>query len=290
MDNVNINNAGMTTNNYTVGANSQPENSVENNQNSNLTLSPNTMKNINSGLEHQPVNRLNALDSSLLEDSAYRNIDDETFKTEYRIDRLESELNIITKQLVSAQKLNDTKKVDIMTMKKHSIENELNQLYGSYKGTGITGKLTNGATYLVSPKKNVFERAVETTSNFISDHVLSKISKKFSSGRDLQVALEKLQHINKNVTELVSNQAPYGESEEKYDQLSRYLTKANTIQYQVSRDLSQTGSKIKANPFATLTSKEKSIAAEKANKENEKRASLAKKNSLNLNNNLSGSK
>lgn len=290
MDNVNINNAGMTASNYTVGTNTQPDNSAENNQNPNLQLNTTTIKNTGSGLKYQPINRLNALDSSLLEESAYRNIDDEAFKTEYRIDKLESELNIITKQLISAKKINDTKKVDIMTMKKHSIENELKQLYGAYKGAGMTGKLTSGATYLVSPKKNVFERAVETTSNFISDHVLSKISKKFSSGRDLQVALEKLQHINKNVTELISNQAPYGESEEKYDQLSRYLTKANTIQYQVSRELSQKDSKIKANPFATLTSKEKSIAAEKAKKKLEEKTGMAKKTSLNLNNNLSGSK
>ena len=69
----------------------------------------------------------------------------------------------------------------------------------------------------------------DKTAEFISNKILSKISKRFNSGQDLKLAVNKLETINRNVNELVSLQAPYGEAEEKYDQLTKYLTKANTI-------------------------------------------------------------
>ena len=45
--------------------------------------------NLQSQPDIQPVNRLNALDSTLLENNAYKDIDDDAFKTEYKIEKLE---------------------------------------------------------------------------------------------------------------------------------------------------------------------------------------------------------
>ena len=132
------------------------------------------------------------------------------------------------------------------------------------------------------PTKTTKFNSIKTYVKNFTGNVLGKISKTFNSGQDLKLAVKKLSNINKNVNELISLQAPYGEAEEKYDRLTKYLTKANTIQYQVSKELSKEGSKIKGNPFADQISKEKSEAIAKANKKND----TAKKNALNLNNNL----
>jgi len=234
----------------------------------------------------QPINRLNALDSTLLENNAYKDIDNEDFKTEYKIEKLENELKIIDKQIKTAKSLNDQTKIDMLTMKKHSIENELSNLHSTYTGGDVSRKLSNGITTIMSPRKNLGENIIDKTAEFISDKILSKISKRFNSGQDLKLAVNKLETINRNVNELVSLQAPYGEAEEKYDQLTKYLTKANTIQYQVSRELSKDNSKIKSNPFAVQTSKEKAeLASKKLQQLNAKKDS-AQKNALNLNNNL----
>ena len=232
---------------------------------------------------HTPINRLNGLDSTLLEKEAYRDIDDDAFKIEYKIEQLESDLKILDKQIASAEALNDTEKVDMLTMKKHSIEYQLNDLYKIYQGADITRKLTGNLTSLMKPKKNVFSEFKQNVSDFINNKILAKISKRFNSGRDLKTALNKLQNINQNVDELVSLQAPYGEKEEKYDRLTKYLTKANTIQYQISKELSKEGSKIKGNPFADQISREQAEAAAKKKDKQD----IAKKNALNLNNNLS---
>ena len=232
---------------------------------------------------HTPINRLNGLDSTLLEKEAYRDIDDDAFKIEYKIEQLESDLKILDKQIASAEALNDTEKVDMLTMKKHSIEYQLNDLYKIYQGADITRKLTGNLTSLMKPKKNVFSEFKQNVSDFINNKILAKISKRFNSGRDLKTALNKLQNINQNVDELISLQAPYGEKEEKYDRLTKYLTKANTIQYQISKELSKEGSKIKGNPFADQISRERAEAAAKKKDKQD----IAKKNALNLNNNLS---
>ncbi len=167
-------------------------------------------------------------------------------------------------------------------MKKHSMEARLNQLTKEYQQTGMSKKLTGNLTSLVKPTKTTKFNSIKTYVKNFTGNVLGKISKTFNSGQDLKLAVKKLSNINKNVNELISLQAPYGEAEEKYDRLTKYLTKANTIQYQVSKELSKEGSKIKGNPFADQISKEKSEAIAKANKKND----TAKKNALNLNNNL----
>lgn len=265
----NINNVGY---NYTPTNNS----SVQNNQQEQLQFA-------NNQNTSTPIHRLNGLDSTLLEKEAYRDIDDDAFKIEYKIEQLESDLKILDKQIASAEALNDTEKVDMLTMKKHSIEYQLNDLYKIYQGADITRKLTGNLTSLMKPKKNVFSEFKQNVSDFINNKILAKISKRFNSGRDLKTALNKLQNINQNVDELVSLQAPYGEKEEKYDRLTKYLTKANTIQYQISKELSKEGSKIKGNPFADQISRERSEAAAKKKDKQD----IAKKNALNLNNNLS---
>ena len=268
------NNINTAKNNYTPQPVSADNNSAPQNQD--------TLK-FQTEPAYTPVNRLNGLDSTLLEKEAYRDIDDDAFKIEYKIEQLESEIKILDKQIASAEAINDTEKIDMLKMKKHSVEYQLNDLYKIYNGADITRKLTGNITSLMKPKKNVFSEFKQNISNFINNRILAKISRRFNSGRDLKTALNKLQNINQNVDELVSLQAPYGEKEEKYDRLTRYLTKANTIQYQISKELSKEGSKIKGNPFADQISRERAEAA--AKKKDKK--DIAKKNALNLNNNLS---
>ncbi len=230
--------------------------------------------------------RLNGLDSTLLEESAHNGIEDEAFKSEYKIEKLENEIRLIDKQIKSAMSIGDQQKVDILNIKKHAIQKQLNDLNASYKNADVSRKLSSNIAYLIAPKKNVFQRFSESVSNVFNQQLMPRISRRFTSGQGLKVALNNLENINRSVDELVSNQAPYGEAEEKYDQLTKYLTKANTIQYNVSRELSKDGSRVSGNPFADQISKEKSDAKERLTNQANSKKDKAQKNALNLNNNL----
>jgi len=82
--------------------------------------------------------------------------------------------------------------------------------------------------------------------NILQDNALKKAGDEFSGGNILgrilykyfpniykgylmKKALNKLNAINKTAVELISKKIPYGESEERYDALTGYLSSANTI-------------------------------------------------------------
>ena len=67
--------------------------------------------------------------------------------------------------------------------------------------------------------------------------MISKLPKRFSSALELKKSLAKLENINKSVDELMTMQTPYGEAVDKYEKLTKYITRANTIQAQISKSL-----------------------------------------------------
>ena len=179
--------------------------------------------------------RLNALDSTLLEKEAYRDIDDEVLKTEYRINKLEEEIKSIDTEIQNAKSINDFQKVDILVMRKHTLQNNLKTLYESYGKTDITAKLSENIASALNTNPSFLIKVYNSVKNFISEKFLSKISKKFNSGEAIKKALTKLETLNRNVDELVTMQTPYGEADERYDRLSNYLNSANIIHFQISK-------------------------------------------------------
>ena len=67
--------------------------------------------------------------------------------------------------------------------------------------------------------------------------LIPRLPKKISSSIELKKSLEKLENINKSVDELMTLQTPYGEAIDKYVQLSKYITKANSIHAKISKNL-----------------------------------------------------
>lgn len=206
--------------------------------------------------------RLNALDSTLLESEAYQNIDDEVFKTEYKINKLELAIKSIDKEIENAKSINDFQKADVLTMRKHSLQNELKTLYASYGESDVTTKLSGGLTSMLNAKPTVLSNVVDACTSFLSKKILPKISKSFNSGQNIKAALSKLETLNKNVDELVTMQTPYGEADERYDRLTNYLNRANVIHFQISKTIGS------PTFFDTISSIDKEKFAKTQNKSN----------------------
>ena len=179
--------------------------------------------------------RLNALDSTILVNEAYQNIDDEVFRAEYQIEKLEEELHSIEKEIEQAKAINDFQKVDILVMRKHAIKSKLATLSGNYGRTDVSAKLSDGIASVLSNKPKFFTKVINSCISFVSEKILPKVSKKYDSGRNIKTALSKLETLNKNVDELVTMQTPYGEADERYDMLTNYLNRANVIHYNISK-------------------------------------------------------
>lgn len=177
--------------------------------------------------------RLNDYDSNLLSEGAYKNLDNEIFKLEYKIGRLEKKIRALDSQFESYNALGDTEKVQFLLLKKSQCQVELEKLYTLYRSQSLPGDLSERIINLVLflPRKLVL------LSKFFAQKFSYRIFSKMkgNSKANFQDALLMLENINKNVDELVSFRAPYGESAERYDQLLKYLTKANQIQSQISK-------------------------------------------------------
>lgn len=284
--NININK--YDPNRLSGGLNTGASSTAQENQSNiqeNLTNQNNTQSPINNQLmgelsrqKHYSHERLNALDSTLLENEAYQNIEDENFKKEYKINMLEQTLLSIDKEIENAKIINDTQKVDILTMRKRALKLQLKRLNKDYNNSDVTNKLSGNISSILSTKPTVLTNAINQCTTFMSTKVLPKISKKYNSGQTIKKALNKLETLNKNVDEIVTTQAPYGEADERYDKLSEYLNSANVIHYNISKTIGT------PTFFDTISSidKEKFIAEAKKNKSNFGNMTSRPKNSVEI--------
>ena len=155
----------------------------------------------------EPVRRLNDYDYNILREDAYKDVSDELFKLEYKISRLEEELTGV----------------------------DLDWLVEIYNDKSLSAKISGSLFNIISPNIKSHFSKLSKNLNSLKNNFLSSMSGKFASVQELKQSLNKLENINKSVDELMTLQTPYGEAGEKYDQLSKYITRANTIQAKISR-------------------------------------------------------
>jgi len=160
--------------------NTQPNPAVQNNTNPQPNI--NQPQENKSEPEEKKVSipsqtRLNALDSTLLENEAYQDIDDDNFKTEYRINVLEQKIRTLDNDIQNAKNINDLQKVDVLTMRKHSLQNELRKLNSDYESSDITTRLSGDITNILNQKPAGLTNVVAKIKGFIGSKILSKISK-----------------------------------------------------------------------------------------------------------------
>ena len=175
--------------------------------------------------------RLNDYDSDILKQEAYKDVKDDALKLEYKISQTESNIKEIETQIQAALEANNYTLVKTLTDRKTQLNESLKDLTEMYKGASISAKISGGIT---SKLKNRFSN-IKNSLNNMTVSIISKMPGKMSSIMEVKDALEKLENINKSVNELMTLQIPYGESAEKYEQLSNYIAKANDISNQISR-------------------------------------------------------
>lgn len=181
-----------------------------------------------------PSNRINDYDSTIMENNAYQGISDEMLKVEHKIGILENILFKLNSEIDALQSLGSSIQILDLLERKRKIEQELTELSKKYSELGLSAKISGqiaAAVNLSNKKRNVFVKAKW----FISKKILAKISKKINSSQVMKEALEALSNINSRVDELINMQIPYGESINRYEKLTAYLNKANTIHSQISK-------------------------------------------------------
>ncbi len=178
--------------------------------------------------------RLNDYDSNILKEDAYKDIDDEVFKLEYKISRTESEIKDIEEQINAAEEIIDLNKKQDLEYKLNTLRKEHKDLLDAYNEATLSAKITDSVSSVV--KKTLGSNFITLKSKLsgISESLLSKMPLKLTSALKVKKSLSTLENINKSVDKLITMTVPYGETTDKYKQLSKYILKANTIQSEIS--------------------------------------------------------
>ena len=183
----------------------------------------------------EPTRRLNDYDFNLLKEDAYKDVSDDLFKLEYKIAKTEEEIKTFESQIQAAREIGDYNLIIDLSSRKNILEEDYEALVAIYNEKSISARISDKIlSFFGSKIKNDIKTFQEKTSN-ITDSILSKLPKQFSSVIELKKSLAKLENLNKSVDELVSLNIPYGENINKYDQLSKYIIKANSIQAEISK-------------------------------------------------------
>ena len=188
-------------------------------------------------LYNEPIRRLNDYDYNILKEDAYKDISDEAFKLEYKISKLEEQLKEIDNQIQSARDIRDFELLESLFARKKIVQEDLQALMEMYNDTSLSAKISGGLINILPQKLKENFSIIKKTTDIIAERFISILPEKFITNLEIKKSLSKLENINKSVDELMTLQTPYGEAQDKYEQLSKYIVKANNIQAEISKHL-----------------------------------------------------
>ena len=159
------------------------------------------------------------------------------FKLEYKIARTEEEIKSFDAQIQAAREIGDYGLIIDLSNRKTTLEEDYEALVAIYNEKSLSARISDKLlSFFGSKLRNDF-KTLQAKASSITEGLISKMPKQFSSVIELKKSLAKLENLNKSVDELVSLNIPYGENINKYEQLSKYIIKANSIQAEISKHL-----------------------------------------------------
>ena len=183
------------------------------------------------GIPYEPARRMNDYDNNILSKDAYKNVNDEVFKLEYKISKQEEEINQLKKEIEASYDIQDFERAGVLEGKKLVFEENLRQLMDSYNELSISSKISGSFAGIFKDRLNKIKNYIASVGNIFAE----KLPSKLYDSIQVKNSLNKLENISKSVDELMSMQTPYGEALDRYEQLSKYITKANAIQSQIAK-------------------------------------------------------
>ena len=177
--------------------------------------------------------KIDNYDSAILEDRAYLNMEDTALKLEYQISVLEDNISILDEEIKGAKLIDDEEKIRLLSRKKLRMERQLKILMFKYTNIDFASKVIALISLIFRKRK----KQHNTIGDYMLKHFWSKVSKKMKTIYELKIALEKLSNINRSVDELISMQAPVKGTKDRYEKLTTYINKANTIHSEISNNI-----------------------------------------------------
>ena len=179
----------------------------------------------------KPVKRLNGYDSAILNKTAFDEAQERELSVDFRIKEKETLIKDLNAKIKMADDYGNINEALGLKAKRQRLMQELSALKRNQADSVVSDVYSRGIKSIPVIRK---------VRNFVSRHVLAKVSKKINSIVALSDSLEQLSNISKNVDELIDMNTPYGEKIQNYEKLTEYLNKANKIHSNISKSIGRT--------------------------------------------------
>ena len=227
----------MKNNNSDIFIGIKQPNSQTKNDNNFFMFDENLVFEDSKKLSSEPSRRLNDYDFNLLKEDAYKDVDSDVFKLEYKIAKTEEDIKTLTNQLILAEEIQDYNLTEDLKTRLEVLKEDYTALLAMYNEKSLSAKITDTiSSFLGNNTKSKFTTLKNNLSKF-SNKFIDKLPKNLKTILELKKSLETLENINKSVDDLMTLNIPYGEQYNKYEQLSKFIIKANSIQAEISQNI-----------------------------------------------------
>lgn len=191
-------------------------------------------------LQEKPVvfaKRLNAIDSDMLEENAYKALDNEDLKLEKRIENIETSLKSVNEKLIVAETIQDQAAIKELSKQKKLLSRNLESLQLEYQSQNLDTKMTSVMAQILKFPENTKDKINKFLKNLFRRSKLIRRYTPIMRAIMVRDTLGRLDKINKSVDELVKMKVPFGEQEERYETLVNHLSRAGALHSQILREL-----------------------------------------------------
>ncbi len=193
-----------------------------------------------SKLKEKPIifqKRLNSLDSTILEENAYKVLDNPDLKLEKKIENCETTIKSLEEEIIVADAVKDEITKKELIKQRDLLLKKLENMKAEYTEYSVDTMFTSMIASALQMPSNIKKEAGKLFRRLLRQ---SKFLRKFTPLMKALYArdtLDKLDKINKSVDQLVKMKVPFGEQEAKYQILINHLSKANALHAQISKEL-----------------------------------------------------
>lgn len=206
-----------------------------NSSSSNLNFSQNI--NIPNNSKTEPLKRLNAFDSTILEDTSFVELDDEDLKLSKRIKRLEEFLDLMNERISIAYSYLNKEQINQLIQERDKLIIKIDFLKSEYKRKNLCFRLKLNMLKVLEAINFLFDDYKKYINDFFIKIHIKKIIDSIVEPRKYKNNISKLNKINKTVDDLINLTVPYGEEEKRYYILAQHLAKANYLHSKISKQV-----------------------------------------------------
>ena len=181
--------------------------------------------------------RLNAFDTQLFEEQPLQT-DTELLSPSEQISRLEADLKKLDEKIEIALITESNHVVQDLQIERYKLIHQIDLLKSVPKRFLNNSLYSKFVTFVANLLKK-FDKPKRKIKYIYKRNFITKTLRPIARSQKLREAIGTLDNLNQNVNQLSKLRIPYGEQEARYEELTKYISQATSIQALIKKDFDE---------------------------------------------------